>query len=324
MVDRIYKIGDFVKIIKPKHFCFGNIGRVLKINKNSLIISGDDKCDEEIVIISKKYVELYKKIPLKLEMMPLGKKKQSLDYYMKKAFLTEDFEDFVLFNYMRTFTYKSKLVKGEYVTIPDSNLLDIKIRNKKIISSNYTRCVFFTPIPTKFFAKYFSEELIKHYSQRNVFICLDGKVLCNIPKNYWIGFNSDWDYGPHSFQDGEPIEDNRFYALDSCDTKPKMNKSFLDFFTEQLTIKLKESHLRVLGNDIGLTVYLKESYEDKFINFIRKKGAELFLNMEIFVCNSNWMDYSSKTTLRFKKEDVLIANYEKETVEDNIKKLLNI
>jgi hypothetical protein len=331
MVDRIYKIGDFVKIIKPKHFCFGNIGRVLKINKNSLIISGDDNCDEEIITISKKYVEFQEKVLLsKMKMIPLtkgGKKKQGLDYYIKKVLIPEDFEDFVLFNYMRTYNIRSN-VSGKYITTSKSNLLKTKIRERKIKGSSHQSCVFFTPIPIKFFAKYFSEELIERYSENktDVFICLDSKVLCNIPKNYWIGVNKGWNQGPKNLINPNTEKNNTFYALDKCDTKPEMNKSFLDFITEQLITILEDELLEILEDDIGLTIYLEEKNEHKFINFVREKTKELFLkdrNMELFVCPAGWIN-NTKTVLNFKEEDVLIANYEKETVEENIKMLLGL
>ena len=117
-----------------------------------------------------------------------GRKKQGLDYYMKKAFLPEDFEDFVLFNFMRTDMYQGRIIKGKYVEITRPKLLDKKLREQKIQNSESKSWVFFTAIPTKFFKKYFSEKLIENYKddEKDVFICLDSKVLFNIPKNYWI------------------------------------------------------------------------------------------------------------------------------------------
>jgi hypothetical protein len=320
-----YKIGDFVKIIKAKHVYFGTISRVLKINKSVLVITSEDG---DNITISKKYVEIYNKPSTVMKMIPLskgGRKKQGLDYYMKKAFSPEDFNDFVLFNFMRPFMYRPRRINGKFTKMTASKLLEKKVREKKVEGSNNIPCVFFTPIPVKFFKKYFSEKLIEHYSHdgyTSIFICLDSTVLCNMPKNYWIGFNSGWEYGPESLK--EPIEDyNIFYALDSCDTKPKMDNSFLEFFMEQLARKLEMSYLHMLGNNIGLTIYLDESQEDKFINYIKEKGADLFLDMEIFACNSRWTD-NEKATLRFKKEELLIANYEKNTVEENIKRVLGL
>jgi hypothetical protein len=324
-----YKIGDFVKVIKPRnHYCFGNVGRVLKINKASLVIKGDDNCDDNVIIISKKYVKLQKRSVLEMSMIPLtksGNKKRGLDYYMKKAFLPQDFEDLVLFNFMKTDMYKSKVVKDEYIQITRSELLTKKIREKKIQSSEYKSCVFFTAIPTKFFKKYFSEALIANYSKEDtdVFICLDSKVLCSIPKNYWIGFNNKWSGGPTSLIWDETYNTNIFYAIDKCDDKLEMTKSFLEFFMEQIDIVFKNLYLPMLNSDIGLILYLDEKQEDKFINFLRKKGAELFIEMELFACPANWMD-KVKTTLRFKKEDVLIANYERSTVEENINRVLGL
>jgi hypothetical protein len=322
-----YKIGDFVKIIKLKHYCFGNVGRVLKINKSTLIVGGDENCDDEVVTIAKKYVELQDRPLPELKLVSLtkgGRKKESLDYYMKKAFLPEDFEDFVLFNYMRPFTGRAMK------RISKADLLTKKIRENKILGSSHKSCVFFTPIPVKFFKKYFSEELIQHYStpKTDIFICLDSNVLCNMPKNYWIGINADWNQGPnnliHSYRPR-----NIFYALDSCSTKPELNKSFLDFFMEQVADRFKDKYLQLLENDIGLTVYLESKNEDKFINFLRNRGKELFLGgkgttgMELFACPAGWVEVV-KTVLRFKKEDVLIANYERDTVEENINRVLEL
>jgi hypothetical protein len=132
-----------------------------------------------------------------MKMIPLtkgGKKKQGLDYYMKKAFLPEDFEDFVLFNFMRTqdFTTSGEPIVNEHTQLKKKKLLDMKIKDKKIVGTiGWQSCVFFTPIPTKFFKKYFTKELIERYreSDKYIFICLDSKILCNMPKNYWVGIN---------------------------------------------------------------------------------------------------------------------------------------
>jgi RNase P/RNase MRP subunit p29 len=53
MTDYKYKIGDFVKIIKPKHLYFGTVGRVLKIGKSTLVISREEN---NVITISKQYV----------------------------------------------------------------------------------------------------------------------------------------------------------------------------------------------------------------------------------------------------------------------------
>jgi hypothetical protein len=337
-----YKIGDFVKIIKPKHICFGNVGRVLKITKASLTIRGDENCDDEFVTISKKYVEIYNNaLPPKMRIIPLtknGKEKQGLDYYMKKAFLPEDFDDFVLFNYMRTqdFTNRGEPIINEYTQLKKKKMLDMKIKDKKIVGGSvmFQSCVFFTPIPTKFFKKYLTKELIENYSKpdKYIFICLDTKILCNIPKNYWVGINSHFSQGPNGKLLYDSInEKNIFYALDSCETKPELNRSFLEFFIEQLADRIEINYLQLLlvEKDSGLTIYLEPKNEDKFINFLREKGAELLLGwrggsgMELFACPANWMD-KVKTTLRFKKEDLLIANYKKDTVEENIKRVLGL
>ena len=52
-----FKIGDFVKVTKPKHICFENIGNVLKVNKNTVIVRVFD-CDEFKITINKKFIEL--------------------------------------------------------------------------------------------------------------------------------------------------------------------------------------------------------------------------------------------------------------------------
>jgi RNase P/RNase MRP subunit p29 len=112
MTDYNYKIGDTVKIIKPKtHICLGNVGKILKINKNTLIINGDEiNCKNASVTINKKYVEFQERIPLTvggnidtfLKSFSNSKstKKRGLDYYIKKAFPLKDFGEFVLFHFI--------------------------------------------------------------------------------------------------------------------------------------------------------------------------------------------------------------------------------
>jgi RNase P/RNase MRP subunit p29 len=324
-----YKIGDFVKIIKPKHVYFGKVGRVLKISKSTLVITRDK--DIDFITISKKYVKIDNTDKLinipEMKMIPLtteGKKKHGLDYYIKKAFLPEDFEDFILFNFMRVNTTKTIIVKGENLPLTRSELLTKKIKDRKIQSSTQHRsCIYFTAIPTKFFKKYYSEELIDRYQEEDtdVFICLDSKVLCNMPKNYWIGMNRYWSQGPlhllwqHNYH-------NMFYAVDKCDTKLEMDKSFLEFFMEQLTYNLK-TYFSMIELITGLILYLDETQEDNFITSIREQGAKMLMEMELFACPANWTN-KQKTTIHFKKEDVLIANYEKDTVEENIKRVLGM
>jgi hypothetical protein len=337
MTDYNYKIGDLVKIIKPKtHICLGNVGKILKINKTSFIISGDMvNCKNASVTINKKYVEFQERIPL-----TIGKnidiflksrntsrsitniKKRGLDYYMKKAFPLKDFGEFVLFHYMRPGEANvTNGIRKDKLTKKD--ILDRKLKDKKMVGSTRTPCVFFTAIPTKFFKKYFSETLITNYQnlEKDTFISLDSKIICNMSNKYWIGANNDWRGGPTVLSNINPHH-KIFYALDKCDNKLEMTKSFLDFYIEIIILKLETSYLGILQEeDAG--IYLKDLDEDKFIHFLRKIASKVFIEVELFVCNADWLE-STKTVLRFKKEDVLIANYEKDVVEENIKRVLKM
>jgi hypothetical protein len=195
-----------------------------------------------------------------------------------------------------------------------------------MIGSERTPCVFFTAIPTKFFKKYCSEELIENYQtlRRNIFICLDSKIICNMSNRYWIGTNDRWFLGPAVLtRSNNNSTSDIFYALDSCDSKLKMTKSFLDFYIEVLIVKLENKTMNMLEQDIGMNIYLKDLDEDKFIHFLRKEMCAAFIGVELFICNTNWLELT-KTQLNFKKEDVLITNYEKDTVEENIKRVLGI
>ena len=113
-----------------------------------------------------------------------------------------------------------------------------------------------------------------------------------------------------------------FYLIDRCSNKLELDSTFLEYFMEQIVISLKEREFYLLQKDIGLSVSLEEGGEEKLINFLREKACEMFLESEIFVCTMGW-ENNKGVKLPFKNKDVLIANYEKETVEENIRRVLD-
>ena len=158
------------------------------------------------------------------------------------------------------------------------------------------------------------------YDNTAVFICLDSRVLCNLSKNRWVAINSHWAMGPRSLFNGIPPNNARLsYVMDKCDNKPDLSNEFLEFALENLEERFK-GDFDFLKDYNGLVTYVQD--EDKFINSLRVQLCELFLKMEIFVCDDRWDD-NKGVVLKFKDKDVLIANYKKETVDENIRRVLN-
>jgi len=321
-----YKIGNTIIIINSKHKYYNLEGKITKITKNNIGIRIKGKSTNgKNILINKKYVKLIPRTPLDTEGIFIhnSREKLNFDYYLQKAFPEEDFEDFVLFNFMRPSSIalgegiKRWLPKKE-INLTSKEMLDKKIKQKKIVSSNYAPCAFFTPIPRKFFSKYFENELIERYNNdmTKVFICLDIKILCNLPDNYWVGINiGNWYGGPTILQQDEDIPDVT-YIMDRCDNKPSLSKEFRDFFIDVL---LREEFSFLEKEKFSL--HIKKKFEKEFIDYLREKGKNIFLDSEIFVCSMGWEDYKG-VTVRFSEQEVLAANYKKEDVAENIKKVL--
>jgi len=160
-----FRIGDKVYITNLKHKKYGKTATITKVNKNTvkIHIKYTDKLKKSFTIDKKDVMIVLQEFLSDNSIQVLsGKsfKKVNIIRYIAKAFPRETFDDFALINYMRTrrFNYVMGLLGSDpfpWNKVTSKELLDMKIKQKKIVSTETNPCIFFTPILTrKFLDKY--------------------------------------------------------------------------------------------------------------------------------------------------------------------------